>query len=146
MPNFYANINSNGKVVGVSELSAEVVSERLVPISKEQYENPNIFHTSYVKDAFVGYLSQLKSDKEKIVANGTDIATITAFIYDWLDVLQTDYKQDVIFEVNGIQQAVQPVKGVATVTLSSEEPGEFFVTTVNLDHNRSVKVVVVSGD
>ncbi|MCP8970053.1 hypothetical protein [Ectobacillus ponti] len=146
MPNFYANINpATGKVIGVSELSAEVVSETLVPITQEQYGNPNIFYTTYINGSFTGYFPQVKADKESIMANGTDTATITASIYDWQGVLQTSYKEEVLFEVNGMQLSVPPVKGAATMTFSSEESGEYYIRTRNLAQNRSVKVVAASA-
>lgn len=98
--------------------------------------------TRYVDDQFVGFYTVLEADRSILESNGVDFITIKARVYDWKNTLHTMYSQEVVFEVNGLQQAVKARKGVAELTLSSEEPGEFVVRTTNFDQNGDVKVVV----
>lgn len=142
MPNYYAEVNRDGRVVGISELAGEVKAESLIPITKELFDNQNVLFTRYVDDQFVGFYTVLEADRSILESNGVDFITIKARVYDWKNTLHTMYSQEVVFEVNGLQQAVKARKGVAELTLSSEEPGEFVVRTTNFDQNGDVKVVV----
>lgn len=38
MPNYYAEVNRDGRVVGISELAGEVKAESLIPITKELFD------------------------------------------------------------------------------------------------------------
>lgn len=84
---------------------------------------------------------KMTTDKTTILADATDIATITATVYNYLDEPQ-DYTSDVIFEVNGEQQTVTAVNGVAEITFATELTGEYEIKTIIPNfRNGSVKVV-----
>lgn len=142
MPNYYAQISSN-KVVGLSQLSGAVSSGVLVPITEAQYANDNLFSYRYVNGTFIPPMSIMSADKTVIAADGQDAVTIKLDLSDAGDLSRfADGGEDVIVEVNGMRQAVQGMDGVAVLTLTSEEPGEYLVRTVNLDSEETLKVVV----
>ncbi|WP_068613500.1 hypothetical protein [Paenibacillus tuaregi] len=143
MPNYYAQIDSKGRVEGLSALSGEVQSEFLVPIDEKLYGNENLLFTRYVKGEFTGYLAELKADKESIPADGTEDLTVHITIHDWNGEVHRDYQEPISIEVAGIRQQVQSVKGTAEITISSEEPGEFKVRTLGLDRDAELKVVIL---
>lgn len=145
MPNYYAQIDQEGRVFSLNELAGEVNSTDLIPISQELYNNMNLLRTRYVNGEFVGLTAELTSDKACIAADGSDCLTIQVRVTDWQGQPQTSYNDEVMIDVNGMQQAIKLSKGLATFTLSSEEPGEFMVRTLKLDRNTELKVVVSDG-
>ncbi|MBD2867731.1 hypothetical protein [Paenibacillus arenilitoris] len=139
---FYAQINESGRVIGISQLAQEVKSEYMIPITKEQFDNQNMLFTRYDGGSFAGTSANIEADKPVIAPNGTDVMTVKVRVADWNDKPQGSYSENVIIEVNGLQQSVKAVGGVAELSLSSSEPGEFHLRTVNLDRNAEIKVVV----
>lgn len=146
MPNYYAQIDSEGRVEGLSELSGEVESEFLIPIDEELYDNPNILFTRYVEGSFEGYLAEMKTDHAGIAANGSDTLTIQIIVSDWKNNVMKEYNELVLVEVNGVQRNVKTSGGIADITITSDEPGEFRVRTLGLDRNAELKVVVTNGN
>lgn len=145
MPNYYAQLNKAGKVIGISQLSGEVDSEGLIPISVEQYESENLLMSRYVNGAFIGQKAVLEADKSVIIADGSDMVILRASVIDISNVSQDSAKaeviQDITFELNGVQQTVPLIDGYAEISISSEEPGEYVIRTVNLDYNAELLVV-----
>jgi hypothetical protein len=141
LPNYYAQIDKNGKVEGVSELAGEIQLDTLIPITFEQYMNRDILFTRYVKGSFVGLVTELVADKQVIAPDGSDIAIVTISVTDWQGAPQKDYNGNIIVEVNGQQQSVKVIKGAAEISISSEEPGEFWMRTIHMDRNAELKVV-----
>lgn len=139
---YYAQIDQNGKVVGISQLAEEMKMDNLIPISKEQYNNRNMLYTNYSGGSFTGTSANIEADKQIIAPNGIDVMTVKLQVSDWKDAPQEDFAEDVIIEVNGVQQTVKVTNGVAEISLSSNEPGEFIMRTVNLDRNAELRVVV----
>ncbi|WP_334075462.1 MULTISPECIES: hypothetical protein [Paenibacillus] len=99
----------------------------------------------YADETFTGTMARLKADKDSIAADGSDVLTVDLSITDWQGNIQEDFNEDVQLEMNGIQQAISVSKGKAALTVSSEEPGEFRLSTLGLDRNAGLKVVVTDG-
>lgn len=74
---------------------------------------------------------RLTVDKQQITANGTETATITANVLDYLGNPRPEYSEDVLFMVNGELHAQPSVSGSATITLTSDAVGTIDVMTVN---------------
>jgi hypothetical protein len=130
MRNLYAQIGENGKVFSVSDLSGEVNHPDMIPITEEQYNNPNMFITSYVNGEFIGFYTELTIDKPTILADGTDTATITATIYNYLDELQADSIEPIIFELDGAKTSpIVPVEGKASITFNTSVVDVYVVRT-----------------
>lgn len=146
MPNYYAQIDAEGRVEGLSELSGEVLSELLIPIDEELYKNPNLMFTRYVNGAFEGVHSDIRADKTTITGDGKDVLTLQIVVSDWKGQPLHEYSEPLLVEVGGIQQQVKSSKGAAEITITSEESGEFRVRTLGLDRNAELKVVVNSGN
>ncbi|MNH83618.1 hypothetical protein D3C87_451840 [compost metagenome] len=146
MPNYYAQIDAEGRVEGLSELSGEVLSELLVPIDEELYRNPNLMFTRYVNGAFEGVHSEITADKTMITGDGKDVLTLQIAVFDWKNQLLREFNKPILVEVGGIQQQVKSSEGVAEITITSDESGEFRVRTLGLDRNSELKVVVKSGN
>lgn len=145
MPNYYAQVDKEGKVFSLAELSGEIHMDELIPITRELFENSNLLGSRYKDGDFVGYYASLEADQTSVSANGTDTITITVRMLNWRNVPQPDYKQELVVEVNGMKQTVALKKGLAELTISSEEPGEFVLRTVNMDRNSEIKVVFTDG-
>ncbi|MFB9328614.1 hypothetical protein ACFFSY_21985 [Paenibacillus aurantiacus] len=146
MPNYYAQIDENGELVGVSALSGEVKHEHLIPITEEQYGNPAILYTRYVKGEFTGSAVLLSADKDVFAPNGQDLVTIQAKLTDWQNNPITDpARQEIVLDINGARQTFKASKGEAVITISSDEPGEFLVRTINFDRNAELKVVATDA-
>ncbi|WP_127529249.1 Ig-like domain-containing protein [Paenibacillus kobensis] len=145
MPNYYAQISMNGsnKVIGLSQLSGPVSNGSMVPITEAQYANDSLFSYRYVNGNFIPPMSIMSADKTVIAADGQDTVTIKLDLSDAEEFPRfADGDEDVIVEVNGLRQVVKGTDGIAVLTLTSEEPGEYFVRTVNLESEETLKVVV----
>jgi hypothetical protein len=144
---YYAQINNNGKVFALSDLASEVVQDDMIFINSEQYDE-RLLNTFYVNGEFIGFYLRLEVDKSSIMANGTDIATITATVRDWQDNITTDYADSVSFELNGQSQTVVPGNGIASITFSSTVAGEyvFNVSGNKYTNPNQIKVVVENAD
>ncbi|WP_058301142.1 hypothetical protein [Gorillibacterium timonense] len=145
MPNYYAQIDSEGRVFGLSQLADAVAADDLIPIDQESYTNPNLLYTRYVNGEFQGFLVRMEADKALIAPDGSDAMTIQATVTDWRGNVQKDYREELVLELNGMRHAVKVKEGVADLTISSDEPGEFRVRTVGMDRNAELKVVVTYG-
>lgn len=146
MPNYYAQIDQDSRVIGVSELAEEVKSDEMIPIEEDIYRSGNLLMMRYVDGAFEGMISQLTADKEYILADETDKLTILIVVKDWQNKILKDYAGEMLVEVGGMQRPVKVKKGQAEITLTSGEPGVFTVRTLNLDRNGELKVVVKDGE
>lgn len=146
MPNYYAQIEPDGRVSALSELAGEVTANDMIPISEELYHNNRLLSTRYVDGEFKGLFTQIVSDKSVIKSDGEEVLTVTITITDWQGKIQSAFNEELNIELNGMKQTVKPIKGVAEVTVSSNEPGEFLMRTVGLDRNAELKVVVSDGN
>lgn len=84
----------------------------------------------------------LNADKAVIIADGVNTATITATIYNYLEEPQIQ-NIDIIFELDGQEQIVTAVDGVASITFNTEVAGEY-TFTANVPNYRSGEVKVVA--
>ncbi|WP_059040808.1 hypothetical protein [Paenibacillus rubinfantis] len=146
MPNYYAQIDEEGRVFAVSELAGEIESPDLIPISQEQYQGGNLLFTRYAEGRFTGNFVRMEADKTQIQADGEDTVTVKITVIDCQGQVQKEFNEEVAVELNGIRQTVKTAKGVAEVTISSEEPGVYALKTAGLDRNGDLKVVVVDGN
>ena len=90
------------------------------------------------------YHVKLIVDKPTISADGEDIATVTAKVYNYLDEPQSDFTGDIIFELDGETQAVQTTNGEASITVQSLEPGKMIIrTTIPNFRNGEIEVEAV---
>lgn len=145
MPNYYAQLNKDKRVVCLSQLSGEVQSERLIPIDEELYNNHNLLLMRYIDGDFVGTVALMEADKPAIAADGEDTLTVQITVTDWQGKVAKDFDDEIALEMNGMSQSVKASKGTAEITISSEEPGEYILRTTNLDRNAEWKVVVQHG-
>ncbi|MGV2795143.1 hypothetical protein GNF78_18250, partial [Clostridium perfringens] len=76
MSRFYAQIDEEGRVIGLSDLGEKVESKNLIPIEEDEYNNPMLLRMRYVDGAFTGTVAHLKADKDSIEANGSDVLTV----------------------------------------------------------------------
>jgi hypothetical protein len=116
------------KVIGVSQLKGEVNAPNMIQIN--EYDR-RLLITYYSNGVFEGYYIIMTSDKLNILADGTDIATITVTIYNYLDQLATNFITNIIFEIDGTQKTVTPVDGKASITFNTSVAGTFVIKTVN---------------
>lgn len=146
MPKYYAQLDEEMRVFTVSELAGEVDSPDMIPITEEQYRDGRLLLTRYVDGQFQGCFARMESDKSSIQPDGEDVVTVKVFITDWQGEVINDFNDEVTLELNGMRQTIQALNGIAEITISSEELGEFKLKTVGLDRNAELKVVVVDGD
>lgn len=146
MPKYYAQVDEEMRVFTVSELAGEVDSPNMIPITEEQYLDGRLLLTRYVDGQFQGYFARMESDKSSIRPDGEDVVTVKVLITDWKGEILGDFNKEVTLELNGMQQSVKAMNGIAEITISSEEPGDFKLKTAGLDRNAELKVVVVDGD
>lgn len=146
MPNYYAQIEPDGRVSALSELAGEVTASDMIPINEELYQNNRLLYTRYVDGEFKGLFAQIESDKSVIKSDGEEMLTVTITITDLQGKVQSTFNEELSIELNGIKQTVKPTKGVTEVTISSDEPGEFLMKTIGLDRNAELKVVVTDGN
>lgn len=52
MPNYYAELDGDGKVFAVSELAGVVDSPLMIPITFEQYQDRRLLFTRFVEGKF----------------------------------------------------------------------------------------------
>src|SRR5690606_8379646 len=99
---FYAQVHE-GKVVAICDSPNKMVEI-------DALDN-RMLGTTYdeATGRFIGHKIVLTADKQEIAADGVDEATITATVYNWDDTVATDYAEDIVFEVDGIQVAEPPV-------------------------------------
>ncbi|KZE80303.1 hypothetical protein AV654_12375 [Paenibacillus elgii] len=116
MENYYAHVNDQGKVYGVS-LSPSII----VPIPTY---NSNYMNTFYDEKTgqFIGIKVILFADKEEIVADGKDEAIITASFNNW-DGTPADYYKDLVVSINGTFAVMKREDGAHKLKFSSTEPG-----------------------
>lgn len=93
-----------------------------------------------------GFAAMLSSDKQTITNDGADTMTITVTLSDEQGQIQSAFNEEVQLEMNGMTQAVKLTEGVGTITVSSEEPGEFVLRTVGFERNSQMKVVITDGE
>ncbi|MNW41262.1 hypothetical protein D3C74_183960 [compost metagenome] len=146
MPNYYAQIEPDGRVFALSELAGEVTASDMIPISEELYQNNRLLYTRYVDGEFKGLFAQMESDKSVIKPDGEEMLTVTITMTDLLGKVQSEFNEELDIELNGMKQTVKPTKGVAEITISSDEPGDFLMKTIGLDRNAELKVVVSDGN
>ncbi|MNC61446.1 hypothetical protein D3C75_1113880 [compost metagenome] len=118
----------------------------MIPISEELYQNNRLLYTRYVDGEFKGLFAQMESDKSVIKPDGEEMLTVTITMTDLQGKIQSDFNEELGLELNGMKQTVKPTKGVAEITISSDEPGNFLMKTIGLDRNAELKVVVSDGN
>ncbi len=146
MPSYYAQIDEKGRVFAVSELAGEIDSPDMIPIHESQYQNSQLLFTRYVKGEFQGWFARMEADETAITANGQDTMTVQITVTDWEGKVQKAFNEELVVELDGMRQKVKAAKGVAAITISSEEPGEFLLRTSGLDRNAELKVVIADAN
>lgn len=86
------------------------------------------------------YHTKLTTDKSNILADGTDTATITAEVYNYLNEPQ-QWAGDIVFELDGVQQIVATTNGQASITFTSSSVGDFLIKT-NIPNFRNGEVTI----
>ncbi len=115
----YAQIDlETKKVVGVSQLSEEVNTNRLIPIS--EYDT-RLLICYYINGKFEGYYTKLQYNNQKVIAE----------VFTYLDEKAIDYNNDVVFEYEGERITVQAVNGVAEIDFIGDAGTTHTVCTVN---------------
>ncbi|RED40738.1 hypothetical protein [Paenibacillus sp. VMFN-D1] len=145
MPNYYAELDEEGKVFAVSELGGVVDSPLMIPITFEQYQDRRLLFTRFVEGKFQGAFARIEADKSSIAATGEDTLSAQIIITDWEGNVQDEYNEVIQVELNGVLQSVKTEKGVAHITVTSDEPGAFVLKTHGLDRNAELKVVVADA-
>jgi hypothetical protein len=112
-------------------------------------ENGDIFfldaQSSHTSKVFVPkFHIKLTTDKSLILADGIDIAMITATLYNYLDEEQTTWSGDIVFDLDGVTQTVATTNGVASITFNTSVTGEYIFKTA-LDGIRNGEIKVVAG-
>ncbi|WP_410772188.1 hypothetical protein [Fontibacillus sp. BL9] len=145
MSNYYAQLNEEGRVIGLSDLSEPTEADNMIPIEEAHFNIPLLLRMRYMDGTFTGTVSNLKANKDSIVSDGAEILTVELTVTDWRGEIQEDFSEEVQLEMNDLQQSISVSKGQAAFTISSEEPGEFRLRTLGLDRNAELKVVVTDG-
>lgn len=145
MPNYYAELDGEGKVFAVSELAGVVDSPLMIPITFEQYQDRRLLFTRFVEGKFLGTFARIEADKSTIAATGEDTLTARITVADWEGNVLDNYNEVIQVELNGVRQPVKAEKGVVNITVTSEEPGAFVLKTHGLDRNVELKVVVTDA-
>lgn len=92
------------------------------------------FPNGFIKE---GYGMILRT---RLAYTGTQV---TASIYNYLDEIQTNYAEPIIFDYEGSQITATPINGVASIDFTSTVVGEHIVRTVNPNmRNGEVKIIV----
>lgn len=129
MKNF-VDLDISNKVIGVKQVNNEYVNPgNSVEIAN--YDSRLLSTTHKGLGVFEGYYITLTADKKAILANGIDKAVITATVFNWDDTPATAFTTGIVFDVNGVQQAIIPTNGVATSEVKSSVAGTFTIKTVN---------------
>lgn len=71
-----------------------------------------------------------------------DSGNVYATVYNYLEELQTNYPEPIIFEYEGSQVSTMPIDGVATIDFLTTVAGEHVVKTVN-EGIRNGEVIIV---
>lgn len=145
MPNYYAQIDAEGRVYAVSQLAGEVQEDHLIPINEEMYKDGRLLFTRYAQGKFSGSTAVLRGDKPAILADGQDRMKVEITVTDWRGELQKDLLKDLKVELGGMTQLVPLIDGTAEITISSGEPGTYVFRTIGLDRDAALKVVVQHG-
>ncbi|QJC51736.1 hypothetical protein HGI30_09385 [Paenibacillus albicereus] len=143
MPNFYAQVASDGRVIGRCEYPQPVEHSALVPVSEEQYGQPGLLFARYKGGQLSGTASLLTADKGELSADGVDAVRVRLLVGDWMSRLDESFSGPVQVTVQGQSQAIQAVKGAATFAVTSREPGLLRIATLGLDRNAELYVKAV---
>ncbi|GBF34156.1 hypothetical protein DCCM_3268 [Desulfocucumis palustris] len=94
--------------------------------------------------------TSVTTDKSNILNNGVDMAVI-AFKWQRFDVETGSYidnptdNTDIIVNIAGTQAVITPVNGVAEVTFSSAELGEYVIESINPQAENGKVTVIASA-
>ena len=116
MQRFYAHVNDQGKVYGVS-----MNPSMIVPLPAYDSSYMNTFYDAETGQ-FIGIRITLSADKTEIAADGTDTATVTASFKNW-DGTPAEYTKDLVVSIDGVRTDIKKVKGTYTIKLSSAVEG-----------------------
>lgn len=121
------------EIVGDSVLRVEEVKTR------KQTATVRMFHDMV-------YHTKVTADKASITADGEDVVTVTARIYNWENNFRVGDDRDVHFEVDGVPVgSVQAVNGIATIEVRASNPGYLTIRTSNPDiRNGDVLVTAIA--
>ncbi|MGN7356789.1 hypothetical protein ACTHPF_05440 [Paenibacillus sp. SAF-054] len=145
MPNYYAQLDEEGRVIALSNLSGEVISDLMIPITAEQFNNRQLMRSRYIDGEFHSNIARIHADKSSILSDGSDLVTVEVAVLNAQGELQKEFSKELTLELNGMTGQVPVKNGVAAVTISSDEPGVFLLRTVGLDQDAELKVVVTNG-
>lgn len=86
---------------------------------------------------------KVTTDKEKIVADGIDTATIKAEIFDYQNNFINTFNDSIYFELDGNVQEIKASKGIASILFSSAVIGEYEIN-VSVPSYRGGNIKVVA--
>lgn len=125
---YFVDLDINNKINGVKQVNDDYINPGN-SIEIAGYE-VRLMGTTYKSGIFEGYYITLSADKPQITANGVDTATITAKVFNYLDVAQNTFA-DIIFSCDGVQQMKPFVNGMATITITSTIAKAIDIKTLN---------------
>lgn len=85
----------------------------------------NIFFVEEIGEALIKsvvseFHIQLETDKTKILANGTDTATVKAKVFNYENNYQVGFSDEIYFRIAGEVLAVKAVNGQAQIEIQAE--------------------------
>ena len=116
MQRFYAHVNDQGKVYGVS-----MNPSMIVPLPAYDSSYMNTFYDAETGQ-FIGIRITLSADKTEITADGTDTATVTASFKNW-DGTPAEYEKDLVAAIDGVRTVVKKTNGVYEIKISGTQEG-----------------------
>ncbi|MFB0841768.1 hypothetical protein [Paenibacillus oleatilyticus] len=116
MGRFYAHVDEQGKVYGVSMNPSLIVE---IPKYDSNYMGT---YFDAGTGQFIGIRITLSADKTEIAADGTDTATVTASFKNW-DGTPADYEKDLVVSIDGARTVLKKEKGTYKMKLSSAVEG-----------------------
>lgn len=134
----YAQINEQGKVHTVMDSISKLVE---IDARDERLNG-----TTYDAETsqFVGYRITLSVDKPSIVADGVDMAVVTANVLNW-DETPSTYAGEVTLDINGESKVITAVEGIAEAEIIATSVGILNVKSVN-DFLSNGEVTIVSTE
>ena len=117
----------------------EIKNSNVLKVEGFNTNNQNVIIKEFFDKEFH---TKLTTNKQTITNDGTDTATITVSVYNYLNEAQTAWTGDVVFVLDGIEQLVPTTNGVTSIVFNTSVTGEYtFTTNIPKYRNGEVKVV-----
>ncbi|AYC29640.1 hypothetical protein [Paenisporosarcina cavernae] len=71
---------------------------------------------------------RLSTDKETILSNGTDVATVTARLYNYEGQYQVGSNDSVTFSIDGAEQTLSLIDGQVSIEVTSDVVDDILIT------------------